>query len=954
MLNISLSKVRPWMIIKGRIFRLLKQSLGCSIINIIIKEDMSVGYIIRSRFRLLILAVVIGLVSQIVLPPWLKTVKAEPQGKAWSWAESKPTVFSSTKMSNPDNWCMGFFQTEQIAGESGSKQVCMTSRSNVKFGLYITGNAFLPAVGFSYDSKMYRVNGICGQLDDCIYLPGSDTLVTKQYLVNNMVRSLVIYRNFSRRLKPYLNMNGLLPTPQFNFDSSNPDYVFQSTVGFAWPIGGMRASDNGQWLVVEIRQRGIGLLNIETLEMRRISNMAFSYGTGFNPTTELAVSNDGQHVALMGLNSGLTVFDINSDCGDEVTDYNIGSVGSVVAIDRPCKASSISTGDFINSFFYAISPKFNEEGGELNFYAISYAREYYEVSLRASGYTPRRLGYLALGDSFTSGEGETDDKYYLNGTNDEYEKCHVSMRSYPFLISDSMKIDPLNMASVACSGAETKDIVGDDATYSGQGDRLGEERMKLNDTEIILAQAEAKKSFLPGRVHQESFVEKYQPKVITIGIGGNDAGFMSKLKTCLGADTCSWASNSEDKEQTAIEIKKLFGTLLNTYQGVHDASPDSKIYAIGYPRIIDADEKCNLLNGYLLDSTERQFMNEGITYLNQVIATAARASGIRFIDIEGSYGDQVLCGKSKPSAMNAIRLGDDGAISEKLEWFKPIGNESFHPNSLGHTFATNSIVSSVSNLMTFEYCNGNSTICPDRNAVAPEPSSYWIPDIPHNYPAQTIANYMSDQDNAPDNLGKNISLESNSLAPNSVVDIEITSDPISLGQYTANNDGSLDVDIILPADIKEGYHTVHLYGTSYSGESIELYQAFGYSQPHAIINEKASLSNDSKVVNDAGALLANIPERDNKLGLSVVASNNEVNNDEVNSGGPPTDLASVDSEPKVMGASVAANKSLVLAENNPDKIAKNVTTKWTIMALLAILVVVGVLMARLSRRVRAR
>ena len=50
---------------------------------------------------------------------------------------------------------------------------------------------------------------------------------------------------------------------------------------------------------------------------------------------------------------------------------------------------------------------------------------------------------------------------------------------------------------------------------------------------------------IPGRVKQIEFVKKYQPKVITLTAGGNDAGFGAKLTLCANHESwgssCMWA-----------------------------------------------------------------------------------------------------------------------------------------------------------------------------------------------------------------------------------------------------------------------------------------------------------------------------------------------------------------------------------------------------------------------------
>ena len=392
------------------------------------------------------------------------------------------------------------------------------------------------------------------------------------------------------------------------------------------------------------------------------------------------------------------------------------------------------------------------------------------------------------------------------------------------------------MKSIACSGAVTKDVIGDDIFYNGQGGRLGKDKLNLNDTEMALSKTEAGSSFIPGRIHQESFVKEYQPKVITIGIGGNDAGFMDKLQACLGTDTCSWASDSEGKEQTAVEIKNLYNTLAQTYQKIHDQSPNSQIYTVGYPKIINQNEKCDLIVGKMLNDTEKQFLNEGVIYLNQVIAAASKHVGIKYIDIQDGFGDHVLCGQDRPDAMNAVRTGDDGAVSDNLDWLKLIGQESFHPNPFGHSLTSESINGSVGNIMNYRYCSDGLIVCPVETVV-PEPSKYWIPDTYHDYPTQKKANFISDRLDLVNSLKKKIILNSSSLAPNSIVSIEITSNPISLGQFTTDDSGGLNIEIDLPVEIEEGYHTVHLYGTSYSGELVELYQVIQYLKPVTIENK---------------------------------------------------------------------------------------------------------------------
>jgi lysophospholipase L1-like esterase len=730
-------------------------------------------------------------------------------------------------------FCPKSFEIKDIAGElSNPKKVCIEKDDHLSFGIYFTDSVYRPVVSFGYDSKMYHVTGICDDGDSCLYLPGSDTLVTKQY-VTSLMRSLVVYKNFTGRLKQTINSQNL--TVEYAFNSTNPDYTFQSGSGFAWPIRGVGASNNGRWLAVDFRDRGIGLLDIDSLQMKRISTMALGYGIGYIVGSQFSVSNDGQHVAIMGTNAGLMVFDVNSGCGDEATDDRMISV---IPITKPCKYTGVDTSEFIDNFSQALHPNFSDDGGELDFYAISSLSDVREVALRAAGYGGQRLDYLALGDSFSSGEGETSDSEYLPGTNEEFEKCHVSARSYPFLVAQMSGIDPLYMRSVACSGAVTKDIIGNDAIYKGQGDRLGDRGMMFNDADATLAKTEAKQQITPGRVHQESLVKIYRPNIITIGIGGNDAGFMQKLVTCLGPDTCTWASDPQKKEQTAIEIKNLFEDLVNTYQELHDKSPNSKIYAIGYPKIINPTGECGPLIGYLLNATERQFMSEGITYLDQIIEAAANKVGIKYLDIADSFSGHAICDGTDSTAMNTIRTGDDSSVINQLDWFKFIGQESFHPTPFGHNLIAQTINSAVDgNILYYNYCNNGNSVCP-QDIAPPEPSNYWIPtDNNDSLATQKAVDFLID-DNDPESVDRKISLPKFSMTPDSEATIEINSTPQSLGQFQIDDSGGLETTIGLPDSLENGYHTIHIYGTSFSGEPVDFYQSTQVYHPEIILNDQ--------------------------------------------------------------------------------------------------------------------
>lgn len=788
---------------------------------------------LRSKISFLVFVIFCGVASQLSFLLFPKPTSAYVVSNgAWSWKNFPPVLVSSEEISEAQKYgCKDDIDQKSIVGEIDKITVC--SRTGTKLGFGFNSTAYYNynnVVSISGDSNWYKLYGIDGFSNSVQYSPLTDTLFTTRYMQNGFAKSLYIYRNFSSRI--HEQYAGTIPIKSYIFDYSNPDYVLSNSPelynkpnGYPLSVGEFKVSHNGKWVAVEIRNSWIGLFNTETLQIKRVTNGAGVYGRGMDPTVEMAISDTGANIAVMGQNMGFAMYDVTNDCGDIAT-------AEVIAQNNPmpnqCQPALINVSDLIYAPRTSYDPVISNDGGELKFSINSYnlSTPPRRFTMQAGGYFSTMFDYIALGDSFTSGEGELDDNYYIDGTNNEFEKCHLSTRSYPYLMMNYWGFDKNYSKSVACSGAIIDDIVGDDNNYWGQGNRLGVNGLNATLSEKDTLQSNALDSFLPGRVHQVTFVKKYQPKIISIGIGGNDAGFMDKLKACLSPGTCEWALSDEGKEKTAVEIKNLFNKLVKTYTSVHQASPFSKIYALGYPKIIDENGSCDPVTGLLLDNKEKTFMNEGVKYLNEVISAAAKKVGIKYIDIYDSFGNSTLCGSSQPSSINAIRPGDDFGLIDYLKWLSILGQESFHPTPSGHAQ-----IATFFNLGTDKYCQNDEIICPDESVLEPEPSNYWVSVKYHDYPKQRLAQFINEDDETNKGSTKTISLENGSLKPNSLATVEISSTGVPLGRYTVNSAGGISATISLPDEIESGFHTIHIFGTTIDGDIVDLYQVILYEKP---------------------------------------------------------------------------------------------------------------------------
>ena len=651
----------------------------------------------------------------------------------------------------------------------------------------------------------------------------------------------------------------------------------QSAGGYAWPVEGMSASQNGRWLAVELRERGILRIDTSTLERKRVSAKKYSYGMGILQTVEPAISNDGDSMALVGDNSGFVMYAGLNTCGDDGTDQQLEFTIPMDA-GSLCQEVSIDPNLFINNFHHASLPSFSPDSSELRLYASSTSGNKNYVVVSASDYSVAQMDYLALGDSFSSGEGEDNDGSYLPYTNTATEKCHLSGRSYPFLLADQLGLSMTGYTSVACSGATSGDIVlATSDPYKGQNGRLG----NLSDSERSLVQQLAMDEFIPGRIAQVEFVSKYNPKAITVGVGGNDVGLMDKLRGCLSNGVCMWAGDPVKREQTAMEIKDLYPKLISLYNNLLKSSPGSYIYAVGYPQVISATGQCDNLLGSLLASEERTYMREVISYMNEVIEASALSAGIGYIDIENAYGEGVLCGSDKDSLMNGLVWGDDIAPVDFLKDFKALGNESFHPKPSAHKLVADLIYGLRPNMTSQAFCVNGKSYCPSLSQ-APNYGAYWSQGSSGESLAKTTSTSSMIKPAQYTEYVREIDLSSGTFSPDSTVDISIYSNKVDLGSFTTNSDGSFNTSFEIPKNIEYGYHTLFVSGKSPSGEAVEYYQLLLLLPPEVTPPDNSLSSPSSPSLTTAGSggitpnNISNTTTPENNVSLHVSSSEGEV------------------------------------------------------------------------------
>lgn len=438
-------------------------------------------------------------------------------------------------------------------------------------------------------------------------------------------------------------------------------------------------SSTGYWLVAETLTGSFVRINLATLDSVRFAPSFYRLGFPGLLESQVAISDDGRFASLHNNDDGkLTVYDL-STC--------------VATAGRPFQTcASFDYGPFVKSKITNFNGIYrlrfiNDDTISLTARSGSSPHSYL-LAPRAS--ITHLLDYLALGDSYTSGEGAFD---YLLGTDTDSNGCHLSRKSYPLLITNRI-FSVESGRSVACSGAVINDLGAGSTTYRGQiKGALSYQELQQTYGKVNQLLAD----FTPGNLAQHYFVKKYQPRVITVSAGGNDIGFGDILEECvtprpgsIGNNTCF--STYEDRQELRQLIDKTGTRLTALYEELHQDSPESIIYAVGYPQIADDTGNCGL--NVHLNKSELGFASELIATMNNQIHKAAQEGGAMYLDIGQALNGHRLCESTFAGiAMNGVTAGKDG----KVLGLPLFGKESFHPNALGQALIAEVILQQTHN-----------------------------------------------------------------------------------------------------------------------------------------------------------------------------------------------------------------------------------------------------------------
>lgn len=223
--------------------------------------------------------------------------------------------------------------------------------------------------------------------------------------------------------------------------------------------------------------------------------------------------------------------------------------------------------------------------------------------------------YVALGDSYSSGFG--------TGVYDVTSlRCFRSPLGYPPLWAE--EDHPASFRFVACAGAMTADVLANQ-------------------------------------------ISALQPStdLVTITIGGNDAGFGPVVQTCtfaLSDRTCLDAVDAAESFTQTVVRNRLAGT----YAAIRANAPHARVVVLDYPRLFDLAPSC--ADPLVPNLARRSKLNEGADVLDDVIRSVSRQPGFRFAEVRGRFTGHGVC--SAEPWINAPSVPP------------PVG--AYHPNQTGY------------------------------------------------------------------------------------------------------------------------------------------------------------------------------------------------------------------------------------------------------------------------------
>lgn len=266
--------------------------------------------------------------------------------------------------------------------------------------------------------------------------------------------------------------------------------------------------------------------------------------------------------------------------------------------------------------------------------------------------------YVAMGDSYTSGPR-------IPGQSATPVGCARSDHNYPTLIAHTLGVKAADFRDVSCSGATIADLSAPQATSNG------------TNREQLAALSKS-------------------TRLVTLGIGGNDAGFSDVMTSCVKAGIFYRATGSGKYipgdapcegqyvrggvDKVEQQLKETGNRLADVLAEVKRRAPLARVYVVGYPAVVPPSGT-GCLREMSLAPGDVTFLHRVQHQLNSMLRDQAHVAGGTYVDTYTSS------------------IGRDACSPRSTRWIEPLVPATLaapvHPNERGERGMADAVLSAV-------------------------------------------------------------------------------------------------------------------------------------------------------------------------------------------------------------------------------------------------------------------
>jgi len=223
-----------------------------------------------------------------------------------------------------------------------------------------------------------------------------------------------------------------------------------------------------------------------------------------------------------------------------------------------------------------------------------------------------RLGtYVALGDSYTSGP-------LIPNQHGEPIDCGRSDHNYPSLVAAALK--PAVFRDVSCGSAETQHMTEPQTGLPLGGTNPPQFNALSPDVDLV-----------------------------TVGIGGNDAGLVGVAEDCGALDATSpTGTRCKDKytaggrDRVGERIEKARPKIDAVLRGIHARAPHARVAIVGYPHVAPPNGQA-CWPFVPLSPGDMHYVDQLIIRINQMIEDEALRNDAEYVDTYRDSGGHDVC-----------------------------------------------------------------------------------------------------------------------------------------------------------------------------------------------------------------------------------------------------------------------------------------------------------------------